>query len=74
MLLITDGVISYYSIVRHVQKMDIPVEKIVDTIVSKKIFQGEFNESGLSMQECYMLREKLIHLLESQDKKHKTAK
>lgn len=70
LLLITEGVISYYSIVRHVQKSDIAVEKIVDTIVSKKIFQGEFNESGLSMQECYLLREKLIHLLESQDKKH----
>lgn len=68
-LLITDGVISYYTIVRHVQKSDIPVEKIVDTIVSKKIFQGEFNESGLSMQECYLLREKLIDLLKSQDKK-----
>lgn len=70
LLLITEGVISYYSIVRHVQKSDIAVEKIVDTIVSKKIFQGEFNESGLSMQECYLLREKLILLLESQDKKH----
>lgn len=69
LLLITDGVISYYSIVRHVQKTDIPVEKIVDTIVSKKIFQGEFNESGLSMQECFMLREKLIDLLKNQDKK-----
>ena len=70
LLLITEGVISYYSIVRHVQKSDIAVEKIVDTIVSKKIFRGEFNESGLSMQECYLLREKLIRLLESQDKKH----
>lgn len=70
LLLITDGVISYYTIVRHVQKTDISVEKIVDTIVSKKIFQGEFNESGLSMQECFMLREKLIDLLKSQDKKH----
>jgi len=69
LLLITDGVISYYSVVRHVKKTDISVEKIVDTIVSKKIFQGEFNESGLSMQECYMLREKLIALLKSQDKK-----
>lgn len=69
LLLITDGVISYYSIVRHVQKTDIPVEKIVDTIVSKKIFQGEFNESGLSMQECFMLREKLIDLLKTQDSK-----
>jgi len=69
LLLITDGVISYYSIVRHVQKTDIPVEKIVDTIVSKKIFQGEFNESGLSMQECFLLREKLIALLKNQDKK-----
>ena len=68
-LLITDGVISYYSIVRHVQKTDIPVEKIVDTIVSKKIFQGEFNESGLSMQECFLLREKLIDLLKEQDNK-----
>jgi len=68
-LLITDGVISYYSIVRHVQKTDIPVEKIVDTIVSKKIFQGEFNESGLSMQECFLLREKLIDLLKAQDNK-----
>lgn len=70
LLLITDGVISYYSIVRHVQKTDIPVEKIVDTIVSKKIFQGEFNESGLSMQECFLLRETLIDLLKTQDKKH----
>ena len=70
LLLITDGVISYYSIIRHVQKTDIPVEKIVDTIVSKKIFQGEFNESGLNMQECYLLREKLIDLLKTQDKKH----
>ncbi len=69
LLLITDGAISYYSIVRHVQKTDIPVEKIVDTIVSKKIFQGEFNESGLSMQECFLLREKLIDLLKNQDKK-----
>ena len=69
LLLITDGVISYYTIVRHVQKTDISVEKIVDTIVSKKIFQGEFNESGLSMQECFLLREKLIDLLKSQDKK-----
>ncbi len=69
LLLITDGVISYYSIVRHVQKTDIPVEKIVDTIVSKKIFQGEFNESGLSMQECFLLREKLIDLLKTQDSK-----
>ena len=69
LLLITDGVISYYSIVRHVQKIDIPVEKIVDTIVSKKIFQGEFNESGLSMQECFLLREKLIDLLKTQDSK-----
>lgn len=69
LLLITDGVISYYSIVRHVQKADIPVEKIVDTIVSKKIFQGEFNESGLSMQECFLLREKLIDLLKTQDSK-----
>ena len=70
LLLITDGVISYYSVVRHVQKTDISVEKIVDSIVSKKIFQGEFNESGLSMQECFLLREKLIDLLKSQDKKH----
>jgi len=70
LLLITDGVISYYSIVRHVQKTDISVEKIVDSIVSKKIFQGEFNESGLSMQECFLLREKLIDLLKNQDKKH----
>lgn len=69
LLLITDGVISYYSIVRHVQKADIPVEKIVDNIVSKKIFQGEFNESGLSMQECFLLREKLIDLLKTQDRK-----
>lgn len=69
LLLITDGVISYYSVVRHVQKTDIPVEKIVDSIVSKKIFQGEFNESGLSMQECFMLREKLIDLLKTQDSK-----
>lgn len=67
LLLITDGVISYYSIMRHIQKSDIPVEKIVDTIVSKKIFQGEFNESGLSMQECFLLREKLIDLLKTQD-------
>ena len=72
LLLITDGVISYYSIVRHVQKTDIPVEKIVDTIVSKKIFQGEFNESGLSMQECFLLREKLIDLLKTQDSKRVT--
>ncbi len=69
LLLITDGVISYYSIVRHVQKLDIPVEKIVDSIVSKKIFQGEFNESGLSMQECFLLRGKLIELLKTQDNK-----
>lgn len=74
LLLITDGVISYYSIVRHVQKTDISVEKIVDAIVSKKIFQGEFNESGLSMQECFLLREKLIDLLEAQDKKRTVAK
>ena len=73
LLLITDGAISYYSIVRHVQKTDISVEKIVDTIVSKKIFQGEFNESGLSMQECFLLREKLIDLLKTQDIK-RTAK
>lgn len=69
LLLITDGVISYYSIVRHVQKNDIPVEKIVDTIVSKKIFQGEFNETALSMQECFLLREKLITLLKNQDRR-----
>ncbi len=69
LLLITDGVISYYSIVRHVQKNDIPVEKIVDTIVSKKIFQGEFNETALSMQECFLLREKLIVLLKNQDRR-----
>lgn len=69
LLLITDGVISYYSIVRNVQKSTISVEKIVDNIVSKKIFQGEFNESGLSVQECFLLREKLINLLKSQDKK-----
>jgi len=69
LLLITDGVISYYSIVRHVQKLDIPIDKIVDTIVSKKIFQGEFNESGLSIQECFLLREKLIDLLKTQDSK-----
>lgn len=69
LLLITDGVISYYSIVRNVQKSSISVEKIVDNIVSKKIFQGEFNESGLSVQECFLLREKLINLLQSQDKK-----
>jgi len=69
LLLITDGVISYYSIVRNVQKSTISVEKIVDNIVSKKIFQGEFNESGLSVQECFLLREKLINLLQSQDKK-----
>ena len=66
----TDGVISYYSIVRHAQKMDIAPEKIVDMIVSKKIFQGDFNDSGLSMQECVILREKLIALLKAQDKKH----
>ena len=69
LLLITDGVISYYSVVRNVQKSSISVEKIVDNIVSKKIFQGEFNESGLSVQECFLLREKLINLLQSQDKK-----
>ncbi len=70
LLLITDGVISYYSVVRNVQKSSISVEKIVDNIVSKKIFQGEFNESGLSVQECFLLREKLINLLQTQDKKH----
>ena len=69
-ILMTDGVISYYSIVRHAQKMDIAPEKIVDMIVSKKIFQGDFNDSGLSMQECVILREKLIALLKAQDKKH----
>jgi len=69
LLLITEGVISYYSVVRNVQKSTISVEKIVDNIVSKKIFQGEFNESGLSVQECFLLREKLINLLKSQDKK-----
>ncbi len=69
-ILMTDGVISYYSIVRHAQKLDIAPEKIVDMIVSKKIFQGDFNDSGLSMQECVILREKLIALLKAQDKKH----
>lgn len=68
-ILITYGVISNYSIVRGAQK-DVPVEKIVDTVVSKKIFQGEFNESGLNVQECFMLRETLITLLKDQDKKH----
>ena len=68
-ILITYGVISNYSIIRGAKK-DVPVEKIVDTVVTKKIFQGEFNESGLNVQECFMLREKLITLLNAQDKKH----
>lgn len=69
LLLITDEVISYYSIVRNVRKMDISVEKIVDTIVTKKIFNGDFNEAGLSMQECCVIREKLIEIFKEQDKK-----
>lgn len=69
LLLITEGAISYYSVVRHVQKLDIPVEKIVDTIISKKIFQGEFNQSGLTVQECFVLREKLVDILRAQDDK-----
>lgn len=68
-LLMTDEVVSYYSIVRRAQKNDIVPEKIVDNIIYKKMFQGEFNESGLSMQEGYILREKLIALLKNQDKK-----
>lgn len=72
LLLITDEVTSYYSIVRHVQKNDIPVEKIVDTIVAKKIFRGELNETEFSMQECFLLREKLITLLKRQDSRQTT--
>ncbi len=68
LILITDGVLSQYSAVRGTQK-DIPVEKIVDTIISKKIFQGEFNESGLNVQEFFTLREYLVALLKEQDKK-----
>ena len=68
-LLLTDGVISYYSVMRHGQKNDISVEKIVDTIVSKKIFTGEMNESGLTMTECAALRERLVTLLREQDRR-----
>ncbi len=67
-LLLTDDVITYYSVMRRSGK-DLPVEKIVDMVVSKKIFQGIMNDSGLGMSECAALRERLVSLLHEQDRR-----
>lgn len=65
-----DEIISNYSVIRHAKKLKLPVEKIVDKTLSKKMFSGMYDASGLSVSEYTGIRNVFVAFLEEQDRKH----
>lgn len=64
-----DEIIANYSVIRHVKKMNLPAEKIVDKTLSKKMFQGEMSDAQLSVAEYAKLRNAVADFLTEQDNK-----
>lgn len=61
-LKITERVSNYYITVQNSAKKNITIEKIVDTVLTKPLFQGEYNNTGLSVQDYALLRSVLVSL------------
>ncbi|MGN0505181.1 MAG: HDIG domain-containing metalloprotein [Lachnospiraceae bacterium] len=69
-LFLTDKVISMYMFLRK-SGTKTPASKIVDNTMTMQMMRGEWNDSGLSITECTILRNYFIEQLEIQDKKQK---
>lgn len=64
-----DDIISNYTVIRHIRKMSLAPEKIVDKTLDKKIFGGEYNQSGLKVSEYSGLRNSFVAFLKEQDER-----
>ena len=64
-----DDIISNYTIIRHMKKMTLVPEKIVDKTLEKKMYAGEYDASGLSVSEYSGLRNAFVAFLAEQDKR-----
>lgn len=67
-LLLADKIVSMYRFLRKTGKQTSP-EKIVDQTIALQMLHGEWNESGLSITECTVLRNYFIGQLEENDRK-----
>lgn len=67
-LLLADKIISMYRFLRKTGKQTSP-EKIVDQTITMQMLHGEWNESGLSIADCTVLRNYFIGQLEEHDRK-----
>lgn len=64
-----DDIISNYTVIRHIRKLSLSPEKIVDKTLDKKMFSGEYNNSGLKVSEYAGLRNAFVLFLKEQDNK-----
>lgn len=67
MVAMADDVISNYTIIRHMKKLSLAPEKIVDKTIEKKMFQGEYNGSCMTLSEYTGLRNVFVEFLKEQD-------
>ncbi|MBE5950278.1 MAG: hypothetical protein E7260_01645 [Lachnospiraceae bacterium] len=66
-----DDVISNYTVIRHMKKLSLAPEKIVDKTIEKKMFRGEYNGSGMTLSEYTGLRKVFVEFLQEQDNRLK---
>ncbi len=66
-----DEIVSNYSVIRHGKKLSLAADIIIDKTMSKKMFQGAFDQSGLTVSEYTGIRNAFLNFLEEQDKKSK---
>ena len=66
-VVMADDIISNYTIIRHMKKMALAPEKIVDKTLDKKMFNGEYDKSGLKVSEYSGLRNAFVAFLKEQD-------
>lgn len=66
-VVMADDIISNYTVIRHIKKMSLAPEKIVDKTLDKKMFSGEYDKSGLKVSEYSGLRNAFVAFLKDQD-------
>lgn len=67
-LFLSDKIVSMYCFLRKTGKQTSP-EKIVDQTITIQMLHGEWNNSGLNIAECTILRNYFVEQLTEQDRK-----
>lgn len=71
---IISTVLTSYFYLKRNTSYNVSIEKIVESTISQKVFSGAFDECGISVRECSVLRNYLIGEIEKIDKESRNGK